>query len=171
MQFEKDEKTGHVTWKQLEIQKIKNKDNQPGVVALVDLPIGTKIPYFGLEINEKCSRELCQQQIDDPKGRWYSYVLDCGNILIDAHPRYQPDQNGIGGNGLYIGGKINEPAKGECINCELISRKGLGFIKIVCSIKAGQELLVYYGDEYVRNYSIGHFRTPNSRYSLRYTNM
>lgn len=53
----------------------------------------------------------------------------------------------VGGNGLFLLAKVNEPSRGEMVNCGLVERDDHMIVRTKRAIRAGEELLMDYGDE------------------------
>lgn len=93
------------------------------VILLSHTPLLT-----GLEISSARYRKLLEWSQDPLKNnaekKFIAYIADSGrkNVLINANPRFLP-HNGAGGNGLWIGGLVNENSPGEPANCLLVKRK------------------------------------------------
>lgn len=162
-------KQDRFVWKELAVKKIHNKGNEDGVVAKVKLPKGTTIIYEGVDVDDKQAAQLWKKEKQDPKGRWGSYII-YHHPWRDAHPRYSPDKHGVGGKGLFIVGKINEPAESEMANARLkrVVDPGTGLetyaALLMRDVNKGEEITMYYGKEYERSYRVGR---PYQPYSLR----
>jgi hypothetical protein len=128
-------------WEHLEIKEQPNKSTKGkinfGLFAKEDIPAGNYFRYWGEYITKD------ERKRREEEGR-SCYILTLGNYQtrIDANPSLPfPDL-------MNIAAYLNEPNKNEKKNCELIGRD----VKIIKTIKKGEELLVSYGDEYKRDY-------------------
>lgn len=116
-----------------------------GVFATKDLPKGFQIPYFGKLYRGKW-KEI------EPFVTDFTYVFHDEEeaYVIDAHPRF----NRCASN---FGFRINEPSRGKKPNSAFkTSTKWASLIAPISivltkSVKAGEEIWVYYGSEYDRS--------------------
>jgi hypothetical protein len=136
-------------WPDIEIFESKGKGQ--GVRARKALAKGATIPYLGRILSAK---ECNQLEVSD-------FVVEkSATTYVDGNPNLDPAMSS-----LCIGALVNEASEGEQYNCTWVGfrgSKGLGLV-LVEDVKKGQELLVYYGNQYVRDYSIA--RAPPSRRS------
>jgi len=124
-----------------------------GVFARVDLESNTRIRYTGKEIDEKQVSELWQMAKEDAKNehRYLEYLCESGDAgrCVDAHPRHGMD---------CTAGLVNEPGPHQRANMALshAGPKGKRYpvLIVIADIKAGEELLVSYGQSFVRTYRV-----------------
>lgn len=136
-------------WHDLEI--FESKEKGKGVRARKVLTKGVTIPYFGCILS---ARETNQLEVSD-------FVVEkSATTYVDGNPTLNPTLST-----LCIAALVNEASEDEQYNCTWVGfrgSKGLGLV-LVEDVRKGQELLVYYGNQYVRNYSIA--RAPPPRRS------
>ena len=122
------------------------------LVAVVDLPANSRLYYDGENIDEKQYQLRIKQSHDEKKLDYANYIMAAGkkNQYIDAHPRYGK---------YWPASRINEPAPKEKANMVIIYEKKddskVPVFVTIQPIKAGEELLCKYGDNYVRLYKVG----------------
>ena len=141
-----EERKGTFRWPGLTIRKSEQNDGHAGqgVFATHRLKPGLMIPILGLEISDKRMNQLI--------------VQDCfthGTVLYDGTCIDARESFG----GLTIWARINEPSRRKP-NCVF----KLDSVVVAKPIKAGEELTLYYGNEYQRPYKLrnqylhGHYK-------------
>lgn len=132
-------------WPQLQVQYIPGKKTQ-GLVAAKDLPANTRIIYRGILMTE----DEAAQQGDDTYHCWTG--IEGNSDILDGSPSIDPNPDGIGGLGWFIGAKINEPSASQTANLTWLQGKYRGKNRMmmvsVRPINMGEELLIHYGSEY-----------------------
>ena len=135
---------GGYVWGALEIKTSKEKGAGDGVFAKVPLRVGTMIPILGKRVS-----------LDhDTTHGWKYYSKEA----VDGHPSIDP-YKGVGNFGLSIAMMINESAKRK-FNCKFKK----DHIVVASHIKAGGELLVYYGKAYEATRKIQGYSVASNKY-------
>jgi hypothetical protein len=124
------------TWKELEVKESKEKNAGQGVFAKESLRVGTMIPIIGKQVSSEV------------RGT-HTWVRHGKKKAIDGNPEIKP-YDGIGNFGLSIAMMINESTKKKP-NCKF----RYDYVVVCSPIKKGQELILYYGNDYNRvGYSV-----------------
>ena len=147
-----DRKKQEYKWSLLKVKNTKRKGL--GLFAKTHIQAGTCFPYFGKIYNQTQYRKLLKQ--NKLMNRW-DYLLENENqkSYTDAHPQWDYEN-------LYIIGKVNEPDSNESSNCWFLTirKTPFVFLLILEDINPGEELLVYYGPHFQRNYILGNIKFP-----------
>lgn len=120
-----------------------------GVFARQDLPKGFQLPYIGKLYKGEFDNIV--KVIGRNNDLVYIFHDESNNLVIDGHPRY----NSIQCNVCF---RMNEPPKGTNPSFDFVSSKGWAkdlstiVARSVRKIKKGEELFVYYGDQYDRSH-------------------
>ena len=114
-----------------------------GVRAAVDIPAWSAIRFYG----EVIDKNTMEQRL--AKGQCKHVFKINQNKYLDGNPdlNYLPKD-------MAIAALINEPGPDEMVNCRW-SKQGTDIIVIPFPVAAEQELLIYYGPNYTRNYPLG----------------
>ena len=114
-----------------------------GVKAAVDIPAWSAIRFYG----EVIDKNTMEQRL--AKGQCKHVFKINQNKYLDGNPDldYLPEN-------MAIAALINEPGPDEIVNCRW-SKQGTDIIVIPFPIAAEQELLIYYGPNYTRDYPLG----------------
>jgi len=127
------ETKGQWIWPDLEVkQSRQSSDAGQGVFATRRLRAGTMITIVGVEKTEEQMLALIKADRFT-----HGYILSDGTIL-DGQGEHQ---------GLTLWARINEPTRRKP-NCIF----KLDCVVVAQPIKAGEELTVYYGEDYTRDY-------------------
>lgn len=155
---------GNATWPQLYVGRTKLKDahgkrlSMWGLFANTVIKKGQIVPYYG--------RFISKTQWANNTDNTYVARTNDKKTIVDGTPTHDPalvatGSRGtgkvvaIGKKGLAVASYINESAKGTCMEMHEMGG-GDGWVYFVASrsINPCEELLVHYGDEYVRDYVI-----------------
>ena len=151
-------KTQKYTWPLLKVNKTKTKGL--GLFAKTSIPAGTCFPYFGQIYNEIQYIDLVKKN-SNVMNRWH-YLIENNDIYIDAHPKGDRKN-------LYLLGTINEPDPNETSNCWFLNIRDIPFVVVLVfeNLGPGEELLIYYGSEFKRNYMIGNITLPSFDFPIK----
>ena len=116
-----------------------------GVIAMVDLPANSRLPYLGKQISDTRLEKLAKRTNENPGKRYSSYVMatQIPNVSIDAHPRRKGSEH-------WVAGRLNEASPGEYDNMWITYENGLPVLVTTRKIEAGEELTFDYGPYYTR---------------------
>jgi len=122
-----------------------------GVFAKQKLKEGTLIPYLGIRITKAEFNDL-HKLFDYYVCKDLDYIIqiDQGGFL-NGHPQFDEHH-------LFVTSLINEPNVGQTANCYpiLLKPKTLGLgVLLARDVEEGEELTMYYGDDYYRDYKVG----------------
>ena len=135
-------------WRDLEVRR-STQCAQLGVFARRELKVGAIIPIWGFP------RHSWEETHHHASHGWERTVHGRKKEKLDGHPSIYPHK-GIGCFGLAIAMLINEPSRGYS---NVIFRANTVVVQRL--IKAGQELLIWYGNDpeepYERNYTLSLF--------------
>eukprot|EP00965_Chrysotila_dentata_P061934 2052228-Pleurochrysis_carterae.AAC.1 len=130
-----------------------------GIFAVVPLPAGSRLDYYGAI--------LTQDEWENEEDQQYCVGIHGSHAkFIDGHPswhsRWQPMQRAFLPKKLQgamklppqvlIGGLVNEPSPGEQPNAKLVGTSRTAYIEMTRDVAAGSEIITLYGEEYIREY-------------------
>jgi hypothetical protein len=128
---------GGFYWPELEVKQSNEKNAGNGLFAKVPLRAGTVIPSLGVLTKKKGTHVYDGQ---------------------DGNPKINPFK-GVGNWGLSIAMMANEPLRKKP-RCKFMR----GYLVVAMHVKAGEELTVYYGNNYRRGYSLAKNRYLEAEY-------
>jgi len=134
---------------EIHIADIEGKDK--GLVATVDLPKNSRLPYLGKEITQDTYDNFVRRSEISPEKKWTEYIMGTTKkpkTYIDAHPRYKDSHS-------WLASRVNEPSPRQKANMVIRYENKLPVLVTVKRIPAGTELRLHYGDDFVRNYDVG----------------
>ena len=134
----------------VELQVVDVPNKGKGVVAAIDLPRNSRLPYLGKQIDQKTYDNFAARNTKHPEKRYVDYIIATSikGTYIDAHPRYR-------GSEKWIASRINEPGPRQKANCVIRFEERLPVVVTTKKIAAGQELMLHYGGAYERQYRVG----------------
>jgi hypothetical protein len=136
VRVEQDDGSYHYTWDNDLIVGISACDNgsltNRGLFTARKLLAGTHIPILGYLPTI-------------PRMSSINYSFSCNNILVDGHPSLHP-YNNIASRGLSIAMIMNEPSSNKKPNVFHLGH----WLVLGKTVPEGEELFVYYGDQYPR---------------------
>jgi hypothetical protein len=135
-------------WNDLEVKRVRGRGK--GVFAKKDLPAGTAIPIWGVEVKE------WEENDYEASHGWARRIAP--RQKLDGHPSVFPHK-GIGSFGLSIAMMLNEPSKGRP-NCLFLEDS----VVVQTDVHRTEELTVWYGDEYDREFHGYKLKNPDAEW-------
>ncbi len=133
----KEETNAVYSWAGLDVRKSQIGSGN-GVFATSDLSVGTMIPILGVPINEHEYDQMVLNSNRSASHFWLFQQKHLGFVGVDGKPT-------LNSTGLNIAMMINEDCQHKP-NCAFI----MDYVVVLEKVFIGQELSVYYGENYYR---------------------
>lgn len=152
-------------WRGLRVGTSSHEARNLGLFATLDFCRGSKIPYYGVrltreEYDAQDDQTYCvgihpderdgKRPVVDGNPSWYERWTP-----QSGHPVFAPNTSNQYRrlpSDLMIGSYVNEPVPGETLNLKLVGTSRRAYFLMTRDVKAGEELLSLYGEEYARDY-------------------
>jgi hypothetical protein len=154
------------SWYFPNLEVFTREDGIQGVRAKENLPKGTGIEYHGMKMGKDLydTIQALHDTLQATKGgdqlKVADYIMENRrNEYIDGNPRYDQNDQGVGGRGLFLAAKVNEPNPGQRANMKGLNYgRGLQRKSVLVAkrpLAKGEELTFHYGTSFLRDYPVG----------------